>query len=114
VNPQFFLVLLFLEECLDFKNQIKFKGDEAKEFLKERNGGFKLLQEYLEDSAMMLENLSIIQVNLLNDPYREMEWFFSTVVGQESTTTIPHLSLYIPYLSIDEKLIFDWVKYCFC
>jgi len=37
-----------------------FKGDEAKEFLKERNGGLKILQEYLEDPTLMTKDLSSI------------------------------------------------------
>jgi hypothetical protein len=54
-----------------------FKGDEAKDFLKERNGGLELLQEYLEDPTMIPEDLSSIQVSLLKNPYREMAWLFS-------------------------------------
>jgi hypothetical protein len=89
---------------------ITFKGDEAKKLLKERNGGFELLQEYLEDPTMMPEDLSTIQVNLLRNPYREMAWLFSRVAGQESTAIVPRLVLYILYFSIHEKIVFDWAK----
>jgi hypothetical protein len=39
---------------------MNFKGDEAKYFLKARNGGWDLLQQYLEDPTMMPEDLSAI------------------------------------------------------
>jgi hypothetical protein len=87
-----------------------FKVDEAKEFLKTRNGGWDLLQQYLEDPTTMPEYLSTIQVSQLRKPYQEMAWLFARVVGQESTATVPHLALYILYFSIHEKVIFDWSK----
>jgi hypothetical protein len=39
-----------------------------------------------------------------------MAWILARVLGQESTATIPHLSLYILYYSIQGKRIFDWSK----
>jgi len=39
------------------------KVDEAKEFLKTRNGGWDLLQQYLEDPMMMPNDLSTILVS---------------------------------------------------
>jgi hypothetical protein len=78
--------------------------------LKERNNGLELLQEYLEDPTMMPEDLSNIQVSLLKNPYREITWIFSRVAGQESTTTIPRLALYILHFTVHEKEIFDWEK----
>ena len=47
------------------ESTITFKGDEAKSFLKERNNGLELLQEYLEDPKMKPEYLSNIQFILL-------------------------------------------------
>jgi hypothetical protein len=35
---------------------------------------------------------------------------FSRVTGQESTTTIPRLALYILYFTVHEQAIFDWAK----
>jgi hypothetical protein len=87
-----------------------FKGDEAKDFLKERNGGWELLQQYLEDLTVMPKDLSSIQVSLLKNPYKEMAWIFARVAGQESTATIPRLALYILHFTIHEKTIFDWEK----
>jgi hypothetical protein len=56
------------------------------------------------------EDLSNIQVSSLKNPYKEIAWLFTRVTGQESTTTIPRLSLYILYFTVHEKEIFDWVK----
>jgi hypothetical protein len=52
------------------KPTITFKGEEDRQFLKERNYGLELLLEYLEDPAMMLEDLSNIQVGSLKNPYK--------------------------------------------
>jgi hypothetical protein len=62
---------------------ITFKGEEAREFLKEKNSGLELLREYLEDPAMMRDDLSKIQVNSLKNPYKEIAWLFTRVTGQE-------------------------------
>jgi len=51
---------------------MSFKGVEAKDFLKKRNGGLELLREYLEDPTMIPKYLSSIQVSSLKNPYREM------------------------------------------
>jgi hypothetical protein len=89
------------------KPTITFKGEEYIQFLKERNCGLELLREYLEDTATMSEDLSKIQVNSLKNPYKEIAWLFTIVIGQESTSTIPQLSLYILYFIVHEKAIFD-------
>jgi len=62
LKPSVFKKMLKLPETT-----IKFKGDEAKIFLKETNSGLELLQEYLEDPTMMPEDLSNIQVSLLKN-----------------------------------------------
>jgi hypothetical protein len=105
LTPSVFKIMFKLPEPT-----MNFKGDEAKDFLKARNGGLEILQEYLEDPTLMPEDLSAIQVSLLKKPYQEMAWLFSRVAGKESTATIPHLVLYILYFSIHKKAIFDWAK----
>jgi len=52
--------------------RITFKGDDTKSFMKARNGGLELLQDYLKDPTMMLEDISSIQVSLLENPYQEI------------------------------------------
>jgi hypothetical protein len=61
-----------------FKNILKlpnpkmmFKVDEAKEFMKNRNGGKDLLPQYLEDSVTMPKDLSIIWVIQLRKKIRK-------------------------------------------
>jgi hypothetical protein len=56
------------------ESTITFKGDEARSFLKEKNNGLDLLQEYLEDPATMSEDISRIQFKSLKNPYREVAW----------------------------------------
>jgi hypothetical protein len=86
---------------------MNFKVNEAKEFLKTGNGGWDLLQQYLEYMVTMKEDLSTIKVSQLRKPYQEMAWLFSRVVVQESIATVPRLALYVLYFSIHEKAIFD-------
>jgi hypothetical protein len=87
LSPSVFKRMLKLPEPT-----MSFKGDEAKDFLKERNGGLELLREYLEDPTMIPKDLSSIQVSSLKNPYREMAWLFTRVSRQESTTIIPRLA----------------------
>jgi hypothetical protein len=47
-----------------------YKGEEAKNFVKRKNNGIKLLQEYLQDSALISEDISKIQVSYLKSPYK--------------------------------------------
>jgi hypothetical protein len=59
---------------------------------------------------MKPEDLSNIQVSLLKTPYQEIAWFFARVTGQDSTTTIHWLALYILHFTVHEQEIFDWAK----
>jgi hypothetical protein len=66
-----------------------YKGEEARNFLKRKNNGIKLLQEYLHDPASMPKDISRIQVSSLKNPYKEISWLFTRIVGQYSMETIP-------------------------
>jgi hypothetical protein len=70
--PTIFRKMLKLQETT-----LMYKGDEARNFLKGRNNGIKLLQEYLQDPAKIPQDLSKIQVISLKDPYREITWLFT-------------------------------------
>jgi hypothetical protein len=48
---------------------LTYKGDKARNFLKGRNNGIELLQEYFQDPATMPQDLSRIQVSSLKYPY---------------------------------------------
>jgi hypothetical protein len=87
-----------------------FKIIKAEDFRKMKKGVFELLQDYLEDPKKFPEDLSNIQVFSLKNQYIEMAWLFAKKIGQESTTIVPNLSLYILYFSIHENVIFDWSR----
>jgi hypothetical protein len=77
------------------ESTLTYREEDANDFLRGKNNGNDLLHEYLKDPTMMPEDLSRIHVSSLKDPYREISWFFTRVMGQDSTTTIPPLALYI-------------------
>jgi hypothetical protein len=54
-----------------------YKGEEARNFVKSKNNGIQLLQEYLHDPTSMLEDISRIQVSSLKNPYKEIAWLFT-------------------------------------
>jgi hypothetical protein len=89
---------------------LTYKGEDAINFLRGKNNGIELLQEYLQDPVAMSKDLSRIQVSSLKDPYREISWLFTRVTGQDSTTTIPRLALYILYFTVHEDVVFYWEK----
>ena len=47
-----------------------YKEEEAENFMKRKNNGIELLQEYLQDHASMPKDLSRIQVSYLKHPYK--------------------------------------------
>jgi hypothetical protein len=68
--PKIFKKLLKLPELT-----LTYKGEEAITFLKGRNNGIELLQEYLQDPTTMPQYLSKIQVSSLKYLYRELLGF---------------------------------------
>jgi hypothetical protein len=88
------------------KPTITFKGEESRNFLKEKDNVLELLQEYLEDPTTMSKDISRIHINSLKSPHREVAWLFTRITGHQSTTTIPRLAFYIFYFTIHEEAIF--------
>jgi hypothetical protein len=69
-GPYIFLVPSTLRKMLKLPELIiTFKGDKARSFLKEKNNGLELLQEYLEDPSAMPKDISRIQVSSLKNTY---------------------------------------------
>ena len=62
-----------------------YKGEEARNFLKRKNNGLEILQEYLHDPTIMPEDISIIMVSSLKNTYKKIAWLFTRIVGQDST-----------------------------
>jgi hypothetical protein len=103
--PTIFKKLLKLPEP-----NLTYEGDRARTFLKGRNNGIEILQEYLQDSATMPQDLSRIQASSLKDPYREIASRFTIIIVHDSTTSSPRLALYILHFTVHENAIFDWEK----
>jgi hypothetical protein len=105
LSPQVFRKMLNLLEPT-----LTFKGKDCRYFLKKHNNGLDLLPKYLESHASILEDITRIQVESFKNPYREIEWLFIRLIGQESTATISRMILYILYFTVKEQAIFDWGK----
>jgi len=101
----------FSEMLKLLKPATTFKVEQAKYFITSKNDGRDLLPQCLEDPNIIREDLSMIWVNLFKKPYKEMAWLLARVLGQESTSTIPYLALYILYYFVQGKIIFDWSKF---
>jgi hypothetical protein len=61
---------IFREMLKLLEPNLVYKGEEAINFLKIKNNGIEILQEYLHDPATMPEDISIIQVISLKKPYK--------------------------------------------
>jgi hypothetical protein len=89
---------------------LTFKGEDCRYFLKKYDNGLDLFPEYLENHAAIPEDITRIHVNSFKNPFREITWLFTRLTGQESTTTISRMILYILYFIVKEQAIFDWGK----
>jgi hypothetical protein len=99
------------KQMLKFPNPTAiFKVEEAKNFIKDKNGGRDILPQCLEDPSTMPDYLSLIQVSHLKKPYKEIAWFLARILGLESIVAIPRLALYILYYSVQGKRVFDWSR----
>jgi hypothetical protein len=89
---------------------LTFKGEYCRELLKKHNNGLDLLPEYSENPASIPKQITIIQVASFKNPYREIAWVFTRLIGHERTASISHMILYIMYFTMQECAIFDWGK----
>jgi hypothetical protein len=105
MSPQVFCKMLRLPEPT-----LTFKGDDCREFLKKHDNGFDLLPMYLKNLVVIPIDITRLQVSSFKNPFREIAWLFTRITGQETTTTISHMILYILYFTIKEQVIFDWGK----
>ena len=71
-------------------------------FLRKHNNGLDLLPEFLEDPMAVPEDITSLQVCSFRNPFREIAWLFTRIMGQESTTTISHMVIYIFYFIVKE------------
>jgi hypothetical protein len=90
------------------KPTLTFKGEDCMDFLKRHENGLDLLPEFLENHASLPEDITRIQVDSFKNPFREITWLFTRMIGQESIATISRMILYILYFTL--KSTFDWGK----
>jgi hypothetical protein len=105
LSPQVFRKMLRLSEPT-----LTFRGEDCKEFLKNHDNGLDLLPEFLEDPTTVPEDITRLQVSSFRNPFREIAWLFTRITGQESTTSISRMILYILYFTVKEQAIFYWGK----
>jgi hypothetical protein len=77
-----------------------FKGEDCKDLFKRHNNGLDLFHEYLENPVSIPEDITRIQVDSFKNPFREIAWLFTRLIGQESTATISCIILYILYFTV--------------
>jgi len=76
---------IFREMLKFLEPNLVYKGKESRNIIKRKTNGIELLQEYLHDPTSMLEDISRIQVSYLKNPFKEISWLFTRIVGQGST-----------------------------
>jgi hypothetical protein len=89
---------------------LTFRGEDCKQFLAMHNNGLDLLPHLLEDPILVPEDITSLQVSSFRNSFREIAWLFTRITGQESTTTISQMALYILYFTVNEQAIFYWGK----
>jgi hypothetical protein len=82
---------------------LTFKGEDCRDFVKKHDNGLDLLPEFLENPVVVPEYITMIQVDSFKNPFREIAWLFTRLIGQESTATISGMILYILYFIVKEK-----------
>jgi hypothetical protein len=89
---------------------LTFREQDCKQFLEKHDKGLDLLPDFLEDPTTVLEDITKLQVISFRNPFREIAWFFTRIMGQESTTSVSYIVIYILYFTVKEQFIFEWGK----
>jgi hypothetical protein len=89
---------------------LTFRGQDCKQFLEKHDNGLDILAEFLEDPTTVPEDITKLQVSSFRNPFQEIAWLFTRITGQESTTSISRIVIYILYFTVKEQFIFDWGK----
>jgi hypothetical protein len=82
---------------------LTFKGEDCKDFLKKHDNDLDLLPKFLENPAAIPEDITRLQVILFKNPFQEIAWLFTRIMGQENTASISRMILYILYFTIKER-----------
>jgi hypothetical protein len=67
---------------------LMFKGQDCKQFLEKHDNGLDMLVDFLEDPTIVLEDITRLQVSSFRNPFQEIDWLFTRIMGQASTTSI--------------------------
>jgi hypothetical protein len=89
---------------------LTFRGQDCKKFLEKHDNGLDILAKFLKDPTIVPEDITKLQVSSFRNPFQEIAWLFTRIMGQASTTSISHIIIYIFYFTIKEQFIFDWGK----
>jgi hypothetical protein len=60
---------------------LTFKGEYCRDFLKKNDNGLDLLPEFLENLVAIPEDITRLQVNSFKNPFQEISWLFTRVIG---------------------------------
>ena len=105
LSPRVFCKMLRLSEPT-----LTFRGEDCKEILKKHDNELDLLPEFLEYPKTVPEDITRLQVSSFRNSFREISWLFTRITGQESTSTISSMVIYILYFKVKEQAIFYWGK----
>jgi hypothetical protein len=105
LSPEVFCKMLRLPEPT-----LTFKRKYCREFLKKHDNGLDLLPEFLENPMTVPKDITKLQVGSFKNPFKEIAWLFTRIIGKETTTSISSMILYILYFTVKEHAIFDWGK----
>jgi hypothetical protein len=105
LSPQVFRKMLRLSEPT-----LTFRGKYCKQFLEKHDNGLDLLPKFLKDPTTISKDITKLQVSSFRNPFRETAWLFTRITGQESTTSISCIVIYILYFTVKVQFMFDWGK----
>jgi hypothetical protein len=105
LSPQVFRKMLKLS-----KPTLTFRGQDYKKFLEKHDNGLDILAKFLEDMIAIPKDITKLQVSSFRNPFQEIAWLFTRIMGQASTASISHIIIYILYFRVKEQFIFDWGK----
>ena len=76
-------------------------------FLDAQGGGANLLKDFLAPYFVMPADTTRIDICILSDPYKDISWLLSQLVGHDSMSFIPRYIMYVLHFSIHMKEMFD-------
>jgi hypothetical protein len=81
---------------------LTFKGEDCRELLKNNDNGLDLLMEFLKNPMTIPKDITRLEVSSFKNSFWEIAWIFTRMLGQETTTNIFCMILYILYFTVKE------------